>query len=171
MTTDSIQSSLAPCGLSCETCFAHADGDIRHYSRKLKEALGNFGIYAQRFETLLEEPVFKNYTPFKEMLDYFAQENCRGCRKENCRLFKNCGVRACHQEKKVDFCFQCAEFPCARTNFDEHMHRTWVLRNEKFGKQASQPIMKNQKTDRDISDRLLNPAPEPIRSRVFSNRL
>lgn len=130
MTSEQIKAALAPCGLSCEKCFAHVDGDIRRYARKLRESLGNFEPYAKRFETLLGEPIFGNYQNFKAMLDYLASENCRGCRNEQCRLFKNCGVRACHQEKRVDFCHQCDQFPCDRTNFDEGLHRSWMQINE-----------------------------------------
>ncbi|HYA42240.1 MAG TPA: DUF3795 domain-containing protein [Syntrophobacteraceae bacterium] len=134
MDYEKIKESIAPCGLSCETCFAHVDGDIRKYSLKLKEKLGNFGPYAERFQSLLDEPVFRKYPDFKEMLDYLASENCNGCRNEQCKLFKGCGVRPCHQEKQLDFCFQCDEFPCGRTNFDEHLFNRWVLINEKIRK-------------------------------------
>lgn len=130
MNYEQIKESLAPCGLSCEKCFAHVDGDIRRYSLKLKEKLGNFEPYAQRYETLLEEPVFKKYPDFREVLEYFASENCRGCRSEQCRLFKNCGVRPCHQEKGVDFCYQCDALPCTETNFDENLYKAWVKINE-----------------------------------------
>ncbi len=132
MTIEEIKEVIAPCGLCCETCFAHVDGDIRKYSLKLKEKLGNFHIYAKRFETLLDNPIFKKYSDFKEMLDYFASENCRGCRNEQCKLFKNCGVRGCHQEKQIDFCYQCDQFPCERTNFDPALHKAWVTINEKI---------------------------------------
>jgi len=134
MKTEQIKDCLAPCGLCCETCFAHVDGDIRKYSLKLKEKLGNFQINAKRFETLLDNPVFKKYTAFKEMLDYFASENCKGCRNEQCKLFKDCGVRPCHQEKEIDFCYQCDEFPCDRTNFDSGLYKGWVMINEKIKK-------------------------------------
>lgn len=46
---------------------------------------------------MLEAPVFKKYSDFEKMLDYFAAEHCHGCRNEQCRVFKNCGVRPCHQ--------------------------------------------------------------------------
>lgn len=134
MKTERIKDCLAPCGLCCETCFAHVNGDIRKYSLKLKEKLGNFQINAKRFETLLDNPVFKKYTAFKEMLDYFASENCKGCRNEQCKLFKDCGVRPCHQEKEIDFCYQCDEFPCDRTNFDSGLYKGWVMINEKIKK-------------------------------------
>ena len=136
MDYENIKASLAPCGLSCEKCFAHVEGDIRRYSLKLKEKLGNFAPYAKRFETLLGNPVFKKYSDFKELLDYFASENCKGCRNEQCKLFKNCGVRPCHQEKAVDFCFQCDEFPCNKTNFDEGLYNAWVRINEIIRKEG-----------------------------------
>ena len=132
MTNEHIKASLAPCGLSCEKCFAHVDGEIRRYSLQLKEKLGNFHVYAKRFETLLSDPIFKKYPDFKEMLDYFASENCRGCRKERCKLFKTCGVRGCSEAKQVDFCFQCDAFPCENTNFDPHLYERWVAINEKI---------------------------------------
>jgi hypothetical protein len=56
MTQQSIQASVAPCGLSCEKCFAHVDGEIRKHSRRLRELLGNFHNYALRFERLLDQP-------------------------------------------------------------------------------------------------------------------
>ena len=129
MTNEHIKSSIAPCGLSCEKCFAHVDGDIRRYSLKLKEKLGNFENYSKRYETLLGDPVFRKYPDFKEMLDYLASKNCKGCRNEQCKLFKGCGVRSCHQEKRVDFCYQCGEFPCGRTNFDENLYKAWMRIN------------------------------------------
>ena len=132
MSLEQIKTSIAPCGLDCGKCFARVEGDIRHYSLKLKEKLGNFEQYAERYETLLEAPIFKKYPDFKSMLDYFASENCKGCRNEQCKLLKNCGVRGCHQENQVDFCYQCDEFPCDRTNFDERLHKVWILINEKI---------------------------------------
>jgi len=132
MTDEKILESLAPCGLCCETCFAHVNGDIRKYSMKLKENLGNFHINAKRFETLLHDPIFKKYAEFKEMLDYFASENCKGCRNEQCKLFKDCGVRVCHQEKIIDFCYQCDLFPCDKTNFDPGLYKGWIIVNEKI---------------------------------------
>ena len=132
MDYEKIKAALAPCGLNCEKCFAHVDGDIRKYSLKLKEKLGNFDMYAKGFEALLEEPIFKKYGDFKELLDYFASENCRGCRNEQCKLFKDCGVRGCQQERQVDFCYQCDAFPCENTHFDKSLQKTWLRINEKI---------------------------------------
>lgn len=132
--SDEILNSISACGLNCDKCFAHEAGDIRKYSLKLKEKLGNFDVYAERFVTLLDNPIFKKYGDFKTMLDFFASANCKGCRKEYCKVFKSCGVQACHKEKNIDFCFQCDEFPCNKTNFDENLKKRWVQINERIRK-------------------------------------
>ena len=132
MVRQHILDALSPCGLSCEKCFANADGEIRRLSLQLREKLGNFDIYALRFETEVDDPVFRNYPNFKKMLDYFASENCRGCRKQECKLYKNCGVRACQREKNIDYCHECDEFPCDRTGFDEHLLKRWAKLNQRI---------------------------------------
>ena len=134
MTAETIKKALAPCGLSCEKCFAYAGGEIQILSRRLQAALGNFDAYAKRFETLMNEPVFNKYPDFKVMLAHLASENCQGCRSEACKLFENCGVRRCHRENQVDFCFQCDQFPCDQTNFDRSLYQAWVIINRKIKK-------------------------------------
>ena len=146
MNPEQIKDALAPCGLNCEKCFAHVDGDIRKYSLELKKALGNFAPYAKRFVTLLDDPVFKNYPAFQKMLDYLASENCRGCRKEQCKLFSDCGVRACHQDRQIDFCHQCDDFPCGKTNFDQGLYERWVAINLKIKEKGLNEFYEKSKT-------------------------
>ncbi|MEB3374051.1 DUF3795 domain-containing protein [Bacteroides sp. CR5/BHMF/2] len=55
-----------------------------------------------------------------------------GCRKEKCKLFKNCNVRVCSEEKQVDYCFQCSCFPCENTGFDEHLYKRFVAINKRM---------------------------------------
>jgi len=146
MIDDKIKASIGPCGLCCETCFAHVDGDIRKYSMKLKKKLGNFHINAKRFETMLDNPIFKKYADFKEVLDYFASENCKGCRNEQCKLFKDCGVRGCHQKKQIDFCYRCEEFPCDKTNFDPGLYKGWVAINKIIQKKGIEEYYEKART-------------------------
>jgi len=120
---------LAPCGLNCNKCYANSEGEIRKSSVKLKNLLGSFDIYAERFTSF--EPRFKEYPSFKSLLTYFAEENCPGCRKGSC-LYFDCKVRDCYKSKEVDFCFQCDEFPCEKTNFDEHLKRRWIQMNDRM---------------------------------------
>ena len=121
-----ILNFLAPCGLSCRKCMANSEGDIKKSSAALKRQLGNFDKYAERFSSFI--PVFKNYPVFKEMLDFFITADCRGCRQGDCK-YPHCGVAACFKEKKMDFCFQCDEFPCEKTNFDPDLKKRWLKMN------------------------------------------
>jgi hypothetical protein len=132
MNYEKIKDRLAPCGLHCGKCFAYIDSDIKNHSSRLKESLGNFDTYAERFVDLLNEPVFNKYKDFKELLDYFTKADCKGCRKENCKLFKDCKVRSCSEEKGVDFCFECPEFPCNNTGFDVHLDKRSVAINKRM---------------------------------------
>jgi len=120
---------LAPCGLSCSKCFAYSEGKIREHSAKLKALLGSFDKYAERFQKFL--PLFKNYPPFKELLSYLAQGDCLGCRKGTCK-YPRCGVFHCSKLKGVDFCFQCVEFPCEKSNFDPDLKRRWIEMNSRM---------------------------------------
>jgi hypothetical protein len=141
-----VKQQLGPCGVNCGKCFAFSEGNIYDLSKQLKEALGNFDIYAKRFVELLEEPVFLKYPEFKEFLDYLAEQKCKGCRNERCKLSKTCQVRSCSEKKNVDYCFQCEEFPCANTGFDEHLYKRYVeinMRMKKIGVEAYYEETKN----------------------------
>lgn len=132
MLYQNILNLLGPCGINCQKCFAFKEGSIRQHSENLRDNLGNFDVYAKRFTEMLDAPVFSKYPDFKEMLDYFASANCLGCRKQECHLFKSCNVRRCHKEKSVDFCFQCAEFPCNHSGFDNHLEQRWIAINRRM---------------------------------------
>ncbi|MFW9818785.1 MAG: DUF3795 domain-containing protein [Candidatus Thorarchaeota archaeon] len=120
---------IAPCGLNCYKCFANSEGPIRKTSLQLQKLLGSFDIYAERFSSFL--PIFKEYQSFKILLKYFAEENCPGCRNGSC-LYPDCGVRDCYKAKRVDYCFQCDEFPCEKSNFDELLKQRWVQINKRM---------------------------------------
>jgi hypothetical protein len=123
---------LGPCGLLCEKCFAYEKGMIKHHAEELKKYLGGFDNYAKRFVSLLHNPVLEKYPDFKELLNFFAQGTCNGCRNQECHLFQGCKVRLCYKEKKVDYCFQCNYFPCNNTGFDDNLHNRWIKLNQKI---------------------------------------
>lgn len=123
---------IAPCGLHCGRCFAFADGEVRRAAGDLKRSLGNFGSYAARFVTVLQEPRFARYPDFQEFLTLLTETSCRGCRKEACKLFKSCNVRRCSAEHGVEFCYQCERFPCADTGLDENLYRRHVDINRRI---------------------------------------
>lgn len=126
MTYSEALKILGPCGLNCSKCMAFSNGDIKNHANELKKLLGSFDRYAERFSNFL--PVFTNYPQFKALLEYFTQADCPGCREGGCK-YPNCGVAPCHKQKKVDFCFQCNEFPCEKTNFDPDLKERWIKMN------------------------------------------
>jgi len=129
MNDKEILEVLAPCGLNCTKCMAFARGDIKKNAGELKRLLGSFDNYALRFSRFA--PVFENYPSFKKLLDYFAQAGCKGCRNGDC-VYPNCGVASCYKQKGVDFCFQCDEFPCEKTNFDPNLKERWIKMNRRM---------------------------------------
>ena len=126
MEYNEILKRLAPCGLSCAKCMSFTDGDIKKNANELKRLLGAFDSYADRFSRF--NSVFENYPSFKKLLEHFGQAGCKGCRNGDC-IYPNCGVAACYQQKGVDFCFQCDEFPCEKTNFDPNLKERWIKMN------------------------------------------
>lgn len=148
---DFVKQRLGPCGLHCGKCFAFADGEIAALSRQLKDALGNFDIYAQRFAGMLDEqPVFLQYPAFKAFLQYLTEVECGGCRKEKCKLFKTCNARPCSEEKGVDFCFACDEFPCENTGFNENLYKRHVEINKRMKEIGAEQYYEEIKTNQDI---------------------
>ena len=127
-----ILNKLGPCGLNCSECAAFVDGSIKKLSSELKEKLGNFDTYAERFVELLDEPVFRKYPDFKEMLNHFSNVECKGCRNDECKLFTACKVKKCSKDHCVDFCFQCEEFPCSKHGFDKHLEKRWITIQNKM---------------------------------------
>jgi len=126
---EDIVKILAPCGLDCSKCFAYSKGEIKEHSQKLRELLGFFDRYAERFKNFI--PVFANYPAFKELLSHLASGDCLGCRRGTCK-YPRCNVISCHKKKGVDFCFQCEEFPCEKTNFDPDLKRRWIEMNKRM---------------------------------------
>jgi C_GCAxxG_C_C family probable redox protein len=125
-----IRARLAPCGLSCGHCLAYSGGPVQEAAAKLKQGLGpNFGPYAERFAAM--NSVFKDYEGFSRLLDFFETGSCTGCREQGC-LFQACKVPECVREHKVDYCFECGEFPCDKHGMPEPLAGRWRANNEKM---------------------------------------
>jgi hypothetical protein len=132
MKGNDLKDKIGPCGLLCEKCFAFQHGSVQHHAEQLKNHLGNFDGYALRFSKLLNEPRFDLYPAFNDFLSYLSIGNCQGCRKQQCHLFSDCKVNQCYKDKNVDFCFQCDEFPCQHSGFDENLKLRWLKINERI---------------------------------------
>lgn len=129
MKYNEIVEVLAPCGLNCTKCLAFTHGEIKNTASELQQLLGSFDNYAKRFSDF--NSVFENYPSFKALLEYFTQATCKGCRNGDC-IHPNCGVISCYKEKGIDFCFQCNEYPCEKTNFDPNLRERWIKMNDRM---------------------------------------
>jgi hypothetical protein len=62
MKYEEILEVLAPCCSNCRKCIFYSNGEILNHSINLKELLGSFDNYAERFSMFL--PVFKKFYLF-----------------------------------------------------------------------------------------------------------
>ena len=142
-TGELVLERVAPCGLLCGNCLAFSGGPIQREGSKLKARLGeNFAESAKRFEFM--NPIFGKYPVFAEFLDFLAAGSCTGCRNQGC-LFQSCRVPDCAREQGVDYCFQCAEFPCERHGFPERLEGKWRRNNGKMRETGPEKWYRMQK--------------------------
>lgn len=123
--------ALAPCGLDCSRCFAHRDGEIRKSACSLRDALGQFDSYAERFSAFI--PEFSGYTRFKAVLSSLANGDCPGCRQRTGEcLSPGCNVPGCTVRHGVDFCAQCEHFPCGQSGLTGALKDRWESMNRRI---------------------------------------
>lgn len=108
-------SQLTPCGLDCIRCADYQNGEIKQLSSKLVELLGNYSRVAQM--KAASKPEFEHYDQFLAILRSLAEASCCGCRlEETIKLVScpiDCPIKEC-SDKGVDYCFQCADYPCEK---------------------------------------------------------
>jgi len=126
---EEILEVLAPCGLDCSCCYAYEKGKIKEWSSKLLSYLEGFDELAMDLKKFV--PAFKNYAIFKEILEHFSKSDCKGCRNSS---FHGCAVKGCCSEKKIDFCFQCDEYPCDKNGFSNNLYEKWRRANDEMKK-------------------------------------
>ncbi|OPL18360.1 MAG: hypothetical protein AVO35_05810 [Candidatus Aegiribacteria sp. MLS_C] len=95
------------CGLNCGACpvgMANEAGD----ADVLKELAERWGMDVRELE-------------------------CAGCKSPVTAVFcSECRIRSCARERGLEFCFQCAEYPCDRLvsfSDDDAPHHSVVLKN------------------------------------------
>ncbi len=120
---------LAPCGLDCSRCADYEDGEIKELSFKLKKLLEGYDRLAGIKEK--HQPAFKGYNQFQQILNVLTQASCGGCRSDHVKCPVDCHAKTCHKEQKVDFCFQCDEYPCD-DQFDGKLRERWIEKNNRM---------------------------------------
>ncbi|WP_432409567.1 DUF3795 domain-containing protein [Wukongibacter sp. M2B1] len=133
---------LAPCGIDCSRCVAYENGDIVNLSKELKEKLINFEKFAKKMEKLV--PAFKDYEGFINILDHFSKGKCHGCRNGDA-LNTACATKDCHKIEKVDFCFQCGNYPCSNNSYNDDLYDKWKSNNDKMKNNGVEVFYDSQK--------------------------
>ncbi len=128
-TYEEILERLAPCGLDCERCVRYEKGRVKRLATELAESLKGFENMAPKVTE--RAPVLEEYGAFVEVLGFLTQAECAGCRVGGCPL-PFCAARVCYQEKGVDYCFQCDEYPCGRNSYPEIFERRWRDNNDRM---------------------------------------
>jgi hypothetical protein len=128
MCYEEVLNHIAPCGLDCGRCADLDGGEIGTLSKRLLELLGNYPrVAAMKAEA---RPEFAGYGQFEAVLASFAKGACGGCRSDKAACPIDCLARTCVKENGVDFCFQCAEYPCERQfAWSLPMRNRWLASN------------------------------------------
>ncbi len=95
------------CGLYCGLC--SQKNRIPRIAKDLKTAMQKEG-YEHWGQTI---PEFSNFWKFLNFLVEY--ESACSCRENTCGA-PFCTIRKCAQEKNIDICISCEEYPCKRIN-------------------------------------------------------
>lgn len=126
---EKILYDLAPCGLDCSRCVSYKHGRIKELSKELAEHLTNFSARAEKMSAFV--PVLKEYGTFEQILDFLMNGDCKGCRQGDGK-YPDCAAKDCAREKKVNFCFECDEYPCKRNKYPEALEKRWIKNNDRM---------------------------------------
>ena len=143
MTTNDLLSRIAPCGLVCHTCAACAGGVMKRPAQQLLRYLEGFDRYADKLSAF--DPRLKKFGEFREVLGMLGEASCEGCRDGVCK-FPGCGIAPCVKVMGVDFCFECADFPCDKADFEPMLKPKWLKANERMKAIGAEAYLEEVKT-------------------------
>ena len=141
MTHDEMLKHLAPCGLDCTRCATFGGGKVAGLSRELSSALEGFDKMAQRMAGFFEP--FGQYDSFVRILEFFSGASCRGCRQGGGQ-YPGCKAKGCTEEKGVNFCGECDEFPCMKNRFNPDLQDKWVKNGEIIRSKGAPALYRHQ---------------------------
>ena len=130
MNRTEVLEQLAPCGLDCGRCIRFENGTLSRAAKVLKEGLQGFGPMAERMAQHV--PALGGYPQFEAMVDFLSDVNCTGCRQGSTACLPTCTIRTCFREKGVDFCGDCADFPCEKSPYPGQFKQRWVEMNRRI---------------------------------------
>lgn len=132
MDKSEIIKKVAPCSLMCHTCSAYNDGIICASAKTLLKYLEGIKEF---YEVHMPDAV-ESYNNFEGVLSIYAGASCSGCRstEHNGCSIEGCFLLECTKNHGVDFCGECNEFPCKKTQgiFEEIVYRQWLEGNQQI---------------------------------------
>jgi len=125
-----VLEQLSPCGLDCGRCVRFKGGKLAQAAKALEDGLRGFGNMAARMAQ--HSPALSGYAQFEAVLNLLSKADCIGCRQGSTTCLPTCAIRTCFKEKGVDFCGDCADFPCDRSPFPGQFKQKWIDMNQRI---------------------------------------
>jgi len=97
------------CGSFCGGCGMYKGRIIAMVAQEFKELTAGYADWLPKAVNL-----DFNYDDFIKGLEYFSQENSSCYCQESCKQGGGapCKIRPCAQEKGIEICYECKDFPC-----------------------------------------------------------
>ena len=136
-TKDYILKAVAPCSMFCSTCTGCKYGDISIHAKELLRLLDGHKEFLDKNLKKEYRHKLDEFIIFQKKLKKYANPKCNGCREggaTGCSI-KGCFINECTKEHKVNFCGECALFPCNKVNnkiFKENVIKKWYEGNARI---------------------------------------
>jgi len=140
MNNDSVErlrDHVAPCSLLCYTCPGYREGAVAACARTMCRYFEGYCEFNEASLPAEHRGLLPEMESFRKKLRQYAVGRCDGCRKKHsgdAGSPKGCVVTSCVREHRVDYCGECPEFPCGKTEgvFKEKQLRAWLEGNRRI---------------------------------------
>jgi len=113
---EEMRKLITYCGAFCGSCTGYRGRIGAMVAKDLREIIAPYAEWVPQYEK-----INFNFEDFLKGLDYFADETSGAYCKVACKDGGGapCKVKPCAQERGVEICYECEEFPCE--------HFSWIL--------------------------------------------
>jgi hypothetical protein len=141
------QDLIGYCGLYCGDCPGHT-GIVANLAADLRKELRRYRL-DKMADMLAKVPFFKEFKNYDQCYGLLGTMTKMRCKKR-CKGAggpPECKVRTCARRKKLDGCWQCADFPaCEKLKFLEPHHGVAHLNNlRKLKRHGSAAFVKGKR--------------------------
>ena len=130
VTYEQVVERLAPCGIDCDRCVRYENGKVKNLATALARALEGFENMAPRVADHF--PALQHYTDFTEVLELLAGGVPAPVVAVGAATSRSVPRGPVSERQGVDFCFQCAEYPCERNAYPQNLVERWRAYNDRM---------------------------------------